>query len=313
MQSKVGVIDLGSNSLRLLICRVDRGEGITPLRHELVETRLAEGLQPGGQLCDGARQRTLQGLGRLLDVLRDLEVQKGVVAATSAVREASDGRDFLREAAAISPYPVQSLEAGDEAYYGFVGALQALKTAGIESGGRERVCTCDLGGRSTEFSWEEAGAFQWASLPAGAVGLQEKFLVPSPREGLEKLKGFVRREMDNKMGGDVSVLAQKDFVGLGGTVTTLAALVQGLKEYRPEQVHGFSLSKEEVSRWQHTLFSSSLEERRRLLSFAPQRADIIQAGTAALLAIMEYLNQQKMRVSCEGLLFGLAAELASSP
>lgn len=309
MQEKACVIDLGSNSLRLLIYRLNRDGSPVPLFRKLVETRLGEGLKPGTGLGGLPRQRTLDGFINLITTAKENRVKKGMVVATSAVREAADGQDFLKELSVHSPFPVRLLEEEDEAYFGFLGALKALESTGIHVKDSKEILTCDLGGRSTELSWETEGVFHWVSLPVGAVGLQERYLENFSEENLLKLCQFVQEEGRKRLRGALPALTEKRLVGLGGTVTTLAALVQGLKEYRPECCHGFFLSREEIFRWKEYLRSSSLDERLRLLPFAPQRADIIQAGSAILWAIMELLMQEKMIVSEEGLLYGAAAAL----
>jgi exopolyphosphatase / guanosine-5'-triphosphate,3'-diphosphate pyrophosphatase len=130
-ETKVGAIDLGSNSLRLLLALVHK-KGLEPLYGELRETRLGEKLHCGGSLYPPARVRTLAALSDLLGIMMQERVERGLVVATSAVREAGDGALFLGAVSKISPYPVRLLSGREEAYYSFRGACD--NTVGVNRG-----------------------------------------------------------------------------------------------------------------------------------------------------------------------------------
>ena len=171
-EKTVGAIDLGSNSLRLLVTRSNKGS-IRTLYRELRETRLGEGLIPGEKLNSKARERTLQALSSLLRIMKAKRVDEGVIAATSAVREAADGAQLLDDIAAFSPFPVRLLSGEDEAVYGFRGAVRAM---GPRLNQMKNVLVLDLGGQSTELSWEK-NIFRGCGLPFGAVNMRDRFLV----------------------------------------------------------------------------------------------------------------------------------------
>ncbi|MDO9536065.1 MAG: hypothetical protein Q7J85_12230 [Bacillota bacterium] len=291
---KVGVIDLGSNSIRLIVAGV-YDQRVTTLQSELIETRLGEKLRPGGNLFPAARQRTLEALICLFERMKEEDVKDGLIVATSAVREARDGGSFLDAVRKHSFLPVRLLTPEEEAHYGFLGAREALRNNGFLD---EDLIVLDLGGRSSELSWEKRGHFSYKSFSFGAVSLQEQFL--GEGETADLLKARIISEL-----GDASFLYKKELVGLGGTVTTLAALALKLEHYEPGPVHGYLLHKEEIKKWEEIFAGSSPKERRKLLPFAPQRADIIIAGTSALLAIMEYIKKESLTVSEGGLIWGV--------
>jgi exopolyphosphatase / guanosine-5'-triphosphate,3'-diphosphate pyrophosphatase len=291
---KIGIIDLGSNSIRLLVVGV-YGQRVVTLLSKLIETRLGERLCPGGNLFPPARQRTLDALLSLFVHIKEEDVKEGLIVATSAVREARDGGQFLEKIREYSFLPVRLLTPEEEAHYGFLGAMEALGSNGFLG---KHLIVLDLGGRSSELSWEDSGNFSYRSFSFGAVSLQEQF--SEERESGDLLISRLTSEL-----GDPSFLFKKELVGLGGTVTTLAALALGLEHYEPGLVHGYLLKKEEIKKWKGILAESSPGQRRLLLPFAPQRADIITAGTSALLAIMEYINKESLTVSEEGLLLGV--------
>lgn len=312
MGKKVGVIDLGSNSIRLLIAWTDFKMTLS-VKKKLIETRLGEGLRSGQKLSLEARQRTFHSICDLVGLLEEEKVDEGLIVATSAVREAADGPQFIEEIIKKVPFPVNVLSQREEAYYGFKGVEFALKerTHLAYDGNRcEQFMVLDLGGRSTELSWEEAGSFFYVSFPFGAVSLHEKFFknsINSPNL-LEEFRAYL---MDHLAwsGTKNNSCTSKELVGIGGTVTTLAALEAGLKEYDPGLIHGSLLYRERLQKWEKYFLTSSLQERRHLISFAPQRADIITAGASALLVIMKFLLKDYLRVSEEGLLWGVVLSM----
>lgn len=303
MGKRVGLVDLGSNTIRLLVVEIEKKK-LSPLRRELLEVRLGQGLISGGKLSNQAKEKAARGLTYLFSIMEQEKVEKGLVLATSAVREAADGKEFLSHLSLFSPYPLKLISPKEEAYYGFYGAAASLRG---KVGGPEKLLVVDLGGRSTEFSWLEKGKFCYHSFPFGAVSLFEKHLsLSESSEGAAGVKEEVKRMLKRTL--HIKSLREKELIGLGGTVTTLAALFLGQERYIPEEVNGCLISLEEIRNWEKRLLENSLKKRRCLLSFAPGRADILPAGTSALVTIMEFLNKERLLVSEEGILLG-AAEL----
>ena len=304
-EAKVGAIDLGSNSLRLLLSLV-HAEGLEPLCDELRETRLGEKLHCGGSLYPPARVRTLAALSDLLGIMVKERVERGLVVATSAVREAGDGALFLQEVAKISPYPVRLLSGREEAYYSFRGACDS--TVGANRG--EDLLVLDCGGRSSEFAWQERGVVHFCSFSFGAVSLKEAF-TPNPRQAVAELEALRRHVLQElQLEKTIAVAAQsREVVGVGGTVTTLAALAQELNSFGNGCVHGFRLLKEEIDVIAQKFSCCTPAERGRLLPFAPRRADIITAGATALSAVLQFLSKDSLHVSEQGLLHGVLREL----
>ena len=305
-----GAIDLGSNSLQMVLGRKE-GETLTIFRRELREPRLGEGLQPGGNLIPPAKERTRQALFSLLEIIRDEQIETGIIAATSALREAADGKQFLDEIAAISPFPVRLLSGEEEAYYGFRGVI-ACSTEQINE---EDAIVLDIGGRSTELSWREQGKVCGCSMLTGAVKMQELFQLSLENGDDTPLKDYVKKVLTeqaraaSKQAG-LFPPKKKLLLGVGGTITTLSALSQNLTQYNPQKIHGYTLLRTEIQKHQHLLLTSTIEERRHLLPFAPARADIIPAAATILLTTMEYLEYDNLTTSEGGVLTGLLAELS---
>lgn len=290
-------VDLGSNSLRLLVARVKAGE-IEPVCRELRTTRLGEGLHLGLSLTPAAMERSLAALLEFKDTVREFGIPGAriKVVATSAVREAENGRDFVARVSAAVGWMVRVLSGAEEAALSYRGAISVL--------GRPAV-VMDIGGRSTEMIVPAAqgkspgisgpGVF---SFPLGALRCTEEGT--SPAAMAEVLAPAVAQ-----------VAGQgRPLVGVGGTVTTLAAIHHRLEVYDPEVVHGTFLPLEVIDALVDRLDSLSLEERRRLPGLQPQRADIIVAGGRICQTVMHRGGFSGVTVSEADLLWGVITHAA---
>jgi len=100
-------------------------------------------------------------------------------------------------------------------------------------------------------------------------------------------------------------------LGVGGTITTVAALALKLTQYDPQKIQGYLLTRDEIRAWKQVLLRASHQEKVRMLPFSPKRADVIAAGVVALLTVIEYLGYEQIVVSEGGILFGVLMELSS--
>lgn len=305
-ECKVGAIDLGSNSLRMLIA-LNKKNNLITLQSELRETRLGEKLQGGGSLHPAARARTQRGICELLGIIAAARVERGIVVATGAVRDATDGKSFLRELGEKSLYPVRLLSEREEACFGFQGALLNL---GAKGDAKEDFLVLDLGGRSCEISWQDQGKFYFRSFSFGAVSLNDDFFPGQQKTaaGFQRLQSYVKQLLHTEKNLPLKA-ASRQVVVLGGTVTTLAALAMGIKEFAPGCVHGQKLVKKDLDVITQELRCSSTLQLQRLLPFAPRRAEIITAGAAALSATLEYLEKEMLQVSEQGVIHGVLLSL----
>ncbi len=288
MAETVGVIDIGTNSTRLLIARVSAEGRLEVIRTALTTTRLGENLA-GGVLLDRAMDRTIECLVRYRAILAGYGADEVVVAATAAVREAANREEFLARAEAATGFEVRVLSGREEALYGFLGAVSGLN---LGPGG---VVVVDVGGGSTEFAWMLDGEVHYRSLPVGAVRMTE-----TPHTGAE-ITALVRPVV-NEMHGR----GARQLVGVGGTVTTLAAMVLQLDVYDPERVHGTRLDRAQVRELSLRLDSTGLAERKRMPGLQPERADIIPAGARIVRILMRVLDAPELTVSEADILHGLA-------
>ena len=288
---RVAVIDIGTNSTRLLVAACEEGSVREVLHRDLRTTRLGEGIEER-RLRPEAVARTLRVLEEYLERARSFGAERVVAAATSAVRDAANKGEFLRAAREVG-LEVEVLSGEEEAYYSYLGACLGLA---LEPRG---LVVVDVGGGSTEFIWEGGGSLFCRSVNAGAVRMTEGGY---GEEAIGRVLEPVLRA--------VRAHAPRHLVGVGGTVTTCAAMVQKLKTYDPSLVHGFTLSLEQVEGLLALLSRTPLEERRRLPGLQPERADIIVAGVRIVRRIMLGLEMKDLQVSETDIMYGLALRAA---
>lgn len=297
------VIDVGTNSVRLLLAEISTGQ-IQPIYRSQVITRLGEGVAKSGRLSPAAVSRTIEVIDSFMREAHAQGAQEVLVVATQAVREAANREEILgplRERGIT----VRLLTGEEEARLGFLGATAGLPRSQGSSG---LVLVLDVGGGSTELAWGEEEVEGAVSIPVGAVSLTEEFLTSDPPSSDEIAAA---RSYLLKVFQAVPPLRPALAIGTGGTLTTLSAFHHGIVPYDPERVHGSSLSREEVEDRLGQLASMPLEERRRLPAIQPERADILVGGALLCGAIMDSLRIPRITVSEADLLWGALVDRAS--
>jgi len=306
---RVAAIDAGSNTTRLLVAEAEEGS-LTHVERRLTFTRLGEGVDATGRLNPRGIKATVAAIGDFVDRSRELGAERIRLAGTSAVREAANGEELLVAVKAATGLDLEVLPGEAEAALSFAGATEDLPAG--------RYVVCDIGGGSTEFAEgrkgrtvNEKAVIEGAiSLKLGVVRLTERHLAHDPPT-LEELAAL---EVDI----DQSLLAAEDalpdaafarFVGVAGTVTSLAAIRLGLEQYDTQLVHGSELTREDVVGLYRRLAGMSLPEREALPALPPGRSDVIVAGCAILTRAMARWSFPTVRVSDKDILDGLALEL----
>ena len=254
---KYAVIDIGSNSVRLMLW----ADGT--LYKKVCTTRLAEGLSASGSLCQSAMERTARAVA---DFYREGQKENAHVLAfaTAAVRSASNGNDFCALVWQICGLNVDVISGDEEALLGLSGAL------GHSDGGM-----IDIGGASTEICIRQDGAIRFSiSLPVGAVRILEQC-----GQDPQKIRVFVKDSL-RPLHGDYGLVRM---CAIGGTASTLASVRLGLPEYDAEKLNGLSLSRNWLSEISGLLLSLTVEERKKISGMDLRRADVI-AGAAVLLS-----------------------------
>ncbi|KKM10919.1 hypothetical protein SY88_11130 [Clostridiales bacterium PH28_bin88] len=290
--SLYAAIDIGTNSTRLLVAEVLRGR-VYPVHTAMDITRLGEGLQESPVLSEEAMNRTFKALTGFQETMGKYPLEGLDVVATSAVRDAKNGTGFAAQASHVLGVPVRVISGGEEARLSYRGAVTATGADGDP-------VVVDIGGGSTEIIYRlRTGEFMFHSNDVGAVRCTENG--HSEEDILKVLRPDINR---------IRELPEVFLIGVGGSITTLAALEQEMVTYNPDAVHGYLLPYQAVVRWKTALSSMPLEERKRVPGLQPGRADIIVAGITILLVILKYLDAPGLTVSEADILHGMVLEMA---
>ena len=298
---KLAGIDCGTNSTRLLIAS-DDGQ---PLERLMRITRLGQGVDATGRLADEAIARAVAVLGEYREVLDRHGVERIRMTATSAARDASNRDDFFTaatEAVGVSP---ELLGGDEEARLSFLGATAELDP---DDG---PFLVADIGGGSTEFAVGTREPDGVLSTDIGCVRLTEKFLhsdPPAPEE-LSQAFDVVRGHLEDVARVIPSAAEARCFVGLAGTVTTMAAVELGLATYSRDRIHHFVLTRAAAEDVFRTLATESRRQRIHNPGLEEARADVIVGGAVVVVAIMRYFELQECLVSEADILDGLVLSL----
>jgi len=286
------VIDIGTNSVRLFVA-VKEGNTFFPLTRQLVTTRLGAGLVSTALLSSEGKKRTLAAIRSFIATADRLCAEKILIIGTSAMREAQDGAFFAEQIQNQFGVPVNILPRETEALYSYTGVTLSLSSM-------TDLVVFDLGGGSCEIIWSQAGQLVLCSQKIGAVYLSERFFAHDPPQAaeVELAQKFIRQQLAE------CCLPARPLVGVGGTVTSLAAMAMEMREYAAERVHGYSLSRPTVSRLLATMLSLPCPERERLPGIQKERAAILPAGTLVVDLLLAISGESSLLVSEGDILLG---------
>lgn len=302
---RIGVVDIGTNSTRLLIAEIDDQGRVSELDRRSMVTRLGRGVDADARLGESAMHDTWQVVDDYRARMQEVGIDKAVALMTSAVRDATNGTAFaesIRDRHGIAP---MVLTGEQEARLTFAGATTGLKEPGA-------VLVIDVGGGSTELVIGRQGRVHFhASTQLGVVRQGERYLEHDPPTASElsalaaEAKAIIGASLPR--GLDLPSLRG---IAVAGTATQAAAIELGLVRYDPSRVHGHVLSRATlVSQLDH-LRQLPLEERQRVRGIHPDRALVIVPGLTILLAAMDAFRLQEVTVSEHDILLGAALGLA---
>ncbi len=302
--SKIASIDIGTNTVRMLVFEAEPGGGLREIGQERAITRRGEGVGTRRRLLEHRMQGTLSVLAKFRNQCRRHEPITIRAVATSAVREADNRDDFLNRVREELDLEIEVISWEDEARLMIEGVLWCLGDA------EKAVLAFDIGGGSTEFilaRGREVAAATGTSL--GTVRLTEKFIFHHPivEREYRSLEEHLRREL-NLIKEKFSIFPFEMLVGTAGTVTTLAAIDGGVFPYAPEKVHSRTLSFGRVEKILADLKGKSLEERVAMKTIEKGREDLIIAGGALVLEIMRAFECGLLTVSEYGLREGIVLD-----
>jgi exopolyphosphatase/guanosine-5'-triphosphate,3'-diphosphate pyrophosphatase len=305
-QSRVAVVDIGTNSTRLLIAAIDGGQVTEELERRTNVTRLGAGVDSDGRLRDDAMQRVYDTLESFREPIEATSVDRAVAVLTSAVRDAANGKEFadtVRDRYGLEPHV---LSGDQEAEFTFLGA-----TSERDPDDTTPTLVIDIGGGSTELvigAGREAGFH--VSNQAGVVRQTERDLHSDPptENEITALARDVRAIISDGVPPEHRH-AVKRAIAVAGTATSLASISQELDPYDPDKVHGYVLTEAECERILGRLAALTLEQRREVTGLDPARAPTIVAGAVILGEVMRLFGLDDVEVSENDILRGAALGL----
>lgn len=307
---RVATIDIGTNTVLLLVAERDAEGRLVPVEEHATITRLGEGVDERRVLLPEAIARTNACLDRYAEIVRRTNAERVAVVGTSAMRDAGGGDAVRAHVKARFGVEARTISGDEEATLTFAGAL-----SGLDVDRSVETLVFDIGGGSTEVVLgvpSSAGPPRFAqSFDVGSVRLTERHVRTDPPTA---------RELD-----DVRLAAASAFasvpapaggatvslpIGIAGTMTTLAAVALELATYDATHVHGMVLARPRLEALVTRLASMPLAERRSVPGLEPKRADVIVAGALVALALLDRLGALEVRISDRGVRWGLAEQLA---
>ena len=303
--TRVAVVDLGTNSTRLLVAELRNGGDLTQLAHDVAITRLGEGADATRRLREDAMERALACARDYLATAASLEVDDTVAIATSAVRDARNGPAFLERLSESLGITTRLLSGEEEAILAFRGATAGRTIA-------KPTLVLDVGGGSTELTvgTDSSIAFH-ASLDVGSVRLTERCLHSDPRrpEEVAEAAAIIRDALARtaQMRSPPTRV-----IGVAGTLTTLATIDLGVDADDLTAADGHRLSLPTIEAEVERLAASTVAELRALRGLHPDRAPVIAAGALCVREVLRYAGLGEIEISVRDLLHGVAAELCAN-
>jgi exopolyphosphatase/guanosine-5'-triphosphate,3'-diphosphate pyrophosphatase len=294
----VAVIDVGTNSTRLLVADVEDGR-VSPLERRSTVTRLGRGVDLSGRLASEAIEDVCAAIGNYVGILEELGAETVDAIATSAVRDADNGSAFVAELRERFALSARVLDGEEEARSTYLGATS-------EAPPSEPTLVVDIGGGSTELVVGQGSEISFHdSLQAGVVRHSERHIASDPPTAseLEALATDIRSLIESSVAPGVKATQG---IAVAGTPTSLAAVEMGLEPYDPSRVHGHVLALPSIQRMLSRLASVPLAERVQIAGLHRDRAPTIVAGVVILVEVMRAFELDEITVSEHDILYGTA-------
>ena len=309
------VIDVGTNSVKLLVAEVDRAAA-QPIFEESHQTRLGQGFYETHRLQPDAIARTAEAVARYATIAREYGAAHLRVIATSAARDAQNSADLAAAILRAASLPLEIISGDQEAAWAFQGVITNPELA---SG---LLLLLDVGGGSAEFILGNSGRCHFrGSFALGSVRLLEKFPPADPPVPTELprcrawLKDFLSREVSPQLlpalHGEAAS-APPRLVGTGGSASVLGTMAAGLTKFDRERIEAARLSREHLRDRVEELWRLPLAQRRQIPGLPANRADVILMGAAIYEAVMTHFDIAELRLSTRGLRFGAVLDGDSS-
>lgn len=293
------IIDIGSNSVRLIIYRI-KGDSTFKVINEAKRTiRLGSYLREDDYLSESGLNILLKVLKVFKDICKRYEVLEIYVVATEAIRRSINKYDVCNKIKLDLGLEVNILSGLEEAKYGYL----AIKNSMLE----KNAVLLDLGGSSMEITLMENGEFkETISLPLGSIPLTKMFNNLESKEMEIELNKFIYDRLQ-----EISWLKKNNnlnVIGIGGIAKHIARVYKEDKDYPKELLHNYSMTIDEISKIYNDFLKLPINERSKVKGLSKKRAEIFAAPVGAILSILQYLNSEKLIISAVGLREGIIYE-----
>jgi len=305
---KLAAIDIGTNSTRLLIDDYSNGKFLA-LERKMEITRLGKNLERDNNISEDSAKRTLDTLVAYMELIKNHSVKKYRAVGTSALRKASNGKEFVLMVERELGLKVDVIDEDEEARLSYYGAVRNINLDNSSDPDRVlKILVMDIGGGSSEFMLGDADCLMdfVSSIDIGCVNVSEKFIgsdVPDAGD-LGKMHHYVNRKISSVI-NKIKDSKPGMVIGVAGTITTIAAVDLGLDVYDSERINRYILSLERIEEIYNYLCGLNLEDRKKVSGINPGRADIIIGGTAILVEVLKLLNYRYINVSERDILDGI--------
>ena len=301
----IGVIDIGSNTARFVVFETSSVGTVRAVYETKDAPRLGSGTGPDGSLSPEAVVRGIATVRRFSRLVRTLKVPKTLAVATSAVRDAPNGPEFVRDVERATGVSLRTISGTAEARYAYLGVASAWELS--------NDLVCDLGGGSLQLAEVHDGTLRNSvSLPLGALRLSQRFFDHDPpkRREYDSLRDHVRETLSSVLeafgGGPYRLF------GVGGTVRSLARAAIEFREYPVRRVHGYPLYANDIEALEELLGEMPAARRRAVPGIGGDRADVVLAGILVFRELIRAVHAERIVVSGTGIREGIALEAAGA-
>jgi exopolyphosphatase / guanosine-5'-triphosphate,3'-diphosphate pyrophosphatase len=298
---RIGVIDVGSNTARFVAFEASRSGCVRPVYETKESPRLGLDVRPDGRLAPEAIDRGVHAVDRFARTIRGLRLSQTLAVATSAVRDAPNGPDFVRQVERATGVLLRVISGAEEARYAYLGVVSAWEL--------DRALVSDLGGGSLQLAETRGGRLGHSvSVPLGALRLSQRYFDHDPpkRKEVDELRAYVRETLASVFEAFGSHRYQ--VFGIGGTVRSLARAAIELRDYPIERVHGYPLWDHDLESLDELLEEMPAPKRRAVPGIGADRADVVIAGLVVLRELIRATETDHITVAGTGIREGIALE-----
>lgn len=298
---KIGVIDIGSNSIRLVIVQISENSGFRIINEVKESVRLGKDMTPDGQLNAFRMQKAIQTLQFFKELCVASRVNQIIAVATEAVRKALNGQFFIDMVKKEQQIDIRILSGDEEAYYDYFGVINSMDFSD--------ALIIDIGGCSTELILvKERRAINYKSLPFGAINLSDKFSLSGSMGNNKEntVKEFILKSL--KELDWLKDAKHLPILGVGGTIRNIGKIHRKKTSYPIDESHNYFIPTDDVINIYNSLKSKTLEQKKKVKGLSSDRADIFMGACSVVTTLIEYCNTKELYVSGSGIREGLIFE-----